>query len=125
MAQDYRGTLPSESARHSLASPPVRVEPYSQAANTDEGELSRMLTDSAPSCKQVPSGKVFQHTQDAPAEGVLSSPSVEFLSSPTLDLVVILLVPTLSFSHLPRHSSLIDNSLPLIVGECLVALQHV
>ena len=82
-----------------------------------------MPTDPVPSCKQDTSDTEFQHTQDAPSEGVLSTPSIEFLSSRKLESILILLVPTRSSSHLSTHFSLIDNSLLLVVDESLLVLQ--
>ena len=81
MAQYSRGLLPSESAGHCVAFPHVQVERYSQAANTDEDELSRMPTDSVPSCKQDTSDTEFQYIPDTPSEVVLSTPSIEFFSN--------------------------------------------
>ena len=107
--------LPSESADHCVVFPHTRVEIYSQVANT-----GLVL-----SCKQDTSHTDFPHTQDAPSEVVLLVPSIEILSSPMLDLFLILLVPTPSSSHLVIHFSLIDNFLLLVVDEFLLVLQLV
>ena len=87
------------------------MEPYLWAVYTDEDEPSNIPMHSALSNN-------YQHlAQDAPAE--------EVLASPMLGKVLTLVAPTLPFSHLPTHSSLIDNYLLSIVGEYLIALQHV